>query len=203
MDFQQLKEVLEPYAELESPAFIQGMLMGLISVDNDIQEAVWLKKIIEEAQIKKVKESFLKGLHEMFLETNKGMNGSGFELKLCLPDDNESAVIRAAMLGQMCEGIIYGIGLGGGLSEAEQEISEEIRELVNDLGEISRIDFISLQDLEGDEEQVANDLTQLEEFIKVGVLMLNEELSPTQAAPIMNPDDETLSSQTASGKTLH
>lgn len=195
MDFQQLKEVLEPYAELESPSFIQGMLIGLICVDNEIQEAVWIKKIIEEAQIKKIKESFLKSLHELFLETNKGLNGSGFELNLCLPDDSEGVIWRAAMVGQLCEGVLYGIGLAGGLNEMEQKLSDEVREVVNDLGEIARIDLTSLQDLKQEAEQVENDLAEIEEFVKVGVLMLNEEMNPTQAPPIMDAEE--------AGNTIH
>lgn len=188
MDFQQLSEVLEPYAELESPSFIQGMLIGLICVDNEIQEAAWIKKLIEEAQIKSVKESFLKTLHELYLATDKGLNGSGFELILCLPDDNEALVTRAAMLGQVCEGVIYGIGLAGGLNDMENTLSEQVREVINDLSEIARIDVSSLAGEVEDVEQIENDLNELTEFVKVGVMILNEELNPTQAAPIMEPD---------------
>lgn len=187
MDFQQLNDVLEPYVELESPSFIHGMLIGLICVDNDIQEAVWIKKIIEEAQIKSVKESFLKRLHELFLETNKGLNGSGFELTLCLPDENDSLVQRAQMLGHLCEGVVYGIGLAGGLSEMENELSKEVREVINDLSEIARIDLSSMDD-DKEADAIENDLTELVEFVKVGVLVLNEELNPSKAAPIMDPE---------------
>ncbi|WP_321276299.1 UPF0149 family protein [Thiomicrorhabdus indica] len=190
MDFDQIREVIEPYAELESPSFIHGMLIGLICVDNDIQEAVWIKKLIEEAQIKSVKEAFLKNLHELYLATDKGLNGSGFELELCLPDDKESIAFRASMIGQLCEGVLYGIGLAGGLSEMESKLSEEVREIVNDLGEIARIDVTDLKADEVDPDQIENDLTQLMEFIKVGVLMLNEELNPTQAPPIMETEEE-------------
>ena len=111
MDFQQVNEALAPFPELESPAFIQGMLIGLLCGDNDIEEAVWVKKLIEEAEIKSFKESFLKALDMVFQETNKGLNGSGFELVFCIPDDSESLIFRAAMLGQLCEGVLYGLGL--------------------------------------------------------------------------------------------
>ncbi|MBO1924266.1 MULTISPECIES: UPF0149 family protein [Thiomicrorhabdus] len=188
MDFQSINEAVAPYPELESPSFLQGMLIGLLCVDNEIQETVWIKKLLEEAQVKSIKESFLIALHEMYNETNKGLNGSGFELSLCLPDDNEDMVLRAAMLGQLCEGILYGIGLAGGLNEMEKTLGEEVREVINDLSEIARIDVSTLIDLEKETtEQVEQDLTELYEFVKVGVIMLNEELNPTQAAPIMDP----------------
>lgn len=194
MEFQQINEAIEPYAELESPSFIQGMLVGLLCGDNDIEEAVWIKKLIEEAQIKSVKESFLKALDEMFQQTNKGLNGSGFELEFCLPDDGESMVYRAAMLGQLCEGVLYGLGLVGALSEAENEVPATVRELVDDFGQIARIDVSGLADESEITDAEESDFMELIEFVKVGVLTINEELNPTQAPPIMDAPtgDETL-----------
>mgnify|MGYP000318207247 CR=1 FL=1 len=121
MDFEQVNEVIAPFPELESPAFIQGMLIGLLCGDNDIQEAVWIKTLIEEAQIKSVKASFLKVLDEVFQETNKGLHGSGFEMNLCIPDDNEGLVFSAAMLGHLCEGFLYGLGLVGRLVDGDSK----------------------------------------------------------------------------------
>ncbi len=195
MDFQQVSEALAPYPELESPAFIQGMLIGLICGDNDIQEAVWIKKLVEEAEIKSVKESFLKALDEMFQATNKGLNGSGFELDFCLPDDDEPLPVRALMLGQLSEGILYGLGLIGVLSDAENKIPQSVRELVEDLGQIARIDVSGLGDELEISEQDESDFMELVEFVKVGVLTINEELNPTEAPPIMDAEE--------ANKTIH
>ncbi|GKT12155.1 MAG: hypothetical protein ISEC1_P1130 [Thiomicrorhabdus sp.] len=184
MDFDQIKEIVAPHTELESPAFIQGMLIGLLCGDADIQEAVWIKKLIEEAKIKSVKESFLKGLHDLFQETNKGLNGSGFELELCLPDDNEAVVYRASMIGQLCEGILYGLGLIGCLQDAENEIAPEVRELVNDFSDIASIDVEGLGKSIEDGETEESDLMHLVEFIKIGILTMNESLNPADPNPI-------------------
>jgi len=188
MDFDHIKEAIAPFPELESPSFIQGMLIGLICGDNDIEEAVWIKKLIEEAQIKKVKESFLVALHGMYQDTNNGLNGSGFELQLCIPEDETDIIARAAMLGQLCEGVLYGLGLVGRLQDAEESISKDVSEIVNDFGDIARIDIEALAQAKelGDAEET--DLMQLVEFVRIGVMMINEELNPTQAPPIM-PDD--------------
>jgi len=194
MDFQQVNEALAPFPELESPAFIQGMLIGLLCGDNDIEEAVWVKKLIEEAEIKSVKESFLKALDMVFQETNKGLNGSGFELVFCIPDDSESLIFRAAMLGQLCEGVLYGLGLIGALNEAENKLPVQVREIVEDLGQIARIDIAGLNDSEEISDADESDFMELVEFVKVGVLTINEELNPTTAAPIMDamPETDTL-----------
>ena len=194
MDFQQVNEALAPFPELESPAFIQGMLIGLLCGDHDIEEAVWVKKLIEEAEIKSVKESFLKALDMVFQETNKGLNGSGFELVFGIPDDSESLIFRAAMLGQLCEGVLYGLGLIGALNEAENKLPDQVREIVEDLGQIARIDISGLNESGEISDADESDFMELVEFVKVGVLTINEELNPTTAAPIMDamPETDTL-----------
>jgi hypothetical protein len=184
MDFDQIKEIIEPHSDLESPSFIQGMLIGLLCGDNDVQEAVWIKKLIEEANIKSVKESFLKGLQALYLETNKGLNGSGFELELCLPSDDESVVYRAKMVGQLCEGVLYGLGLIGCLQDAENEIAPEVRELINDFSDIACIEADELGQSAETAEVEESDLMQLIEFVKIGVMTINESLNPAEAAPI-------------------
>lgn len=200
MDFDQIKEIVAPHSELESPAFIQGMLIGLLCGDNDIQEAVWIKKLIEEANIKSIKESFLKGLHELYQDTNNGLNGSGFELELCLPDDNEAVVYRALMIGQLCEGVLYGLGLIGCLQDAENEIPPEVRELVNDFSDIASIDVEDLGQSIDEGETEESDLMHLVEFVKVGILTINESLNPAEANPIPMED---MAGQDDSNSTIH
>jgi len=188
MDFDQMNSTLSDYGEFESPSFLHGMLMGLLCADNDLDITIWIKKLLQEAQVKKIKESLLVSLHEMYLTTQKGMNGSGFELELCLPDDDAKLSYRLHMASQLCEGVLYGIGLGGGLSEMEHELSEDVRDVIQALGEISRVD-ISV-DLDKDESQGSEaDLVEIVEFIRVSILLLNEELNPTTAAPIMDEEE--------------
>lgn len=185
MDFDQVSEALSHYPELDSPALLQGMLVGLMCGDNDIKESVWIKKILEEAEVKSVKESFLVVLHELYLETDKTLNGSGFELSLCLPDDNESLGFRASMLGQWCEGFLYGMGLAG---KTDQQLTGEIGELFRDFSDIARIEINDLEDATDQEE---SDFMELVEFVKVGVLTINEDLNPVEGNPIMMNDAPT------------
>jgi len=180
MDFDQINDALEPYSELESPSFLQGMLLGLMSGDTEVKEGAWIKRVLAEADIKSVKESFLMILHEMYLETDKMLNGSGFELELMLPDDDESVANRAYLLGQLCEGFLYGMGL---INKDKESLRGDVLELVKDFGNISAID---VEDLEGgDDEENEESLMQLIEFVKVGVMTINEELNPVEASKIV------------------
>ena len=185
MDFSQVSEVLAPFPELESASFVHGMLVGLMCGDSEIKETVWIKKLIEEADIKSVKESFLQVLHQLYLETDAGLNGSGFDFALCIPDDTEALGFRASMLGQWAEGYLYGMGL---LGKSEKDMAREVTEFLGDLGDIAGIDAAGLSE-PGDEEEA--DFMEISEFVRMGVLMVNEELNPTQAAPIMDAECPT------------
>lgn len=188
MNFDQINEAMVPYPELESPSFLQGMLMGLMCGDAELKESVWVKRILEEADIKSVKESFLLALHDLYLEAEKGLNGSGFELELCLPDDGETLKFRAAMLGQWCEGFLYGMGLVG---QNEDKLKGDVAELFRDFGDIARIEILELDDPTDEDE---SDFMQLMEFVKIGVLTINETLNPVEGSPIMTqqPPTDTL-----------
>jgi len=167
------------------------MLLGLMCGDNGLKESVWMKRILEEADVKSVKESFLLVLHELYLETDKTLNGSGFELVLCLPDDNEDLAYRAGMIGQWCEGFLYGMGLVG---QSDQKMSKEVGELYSDFGNIAGIEVSDLATdamSEADIEQAESDVMQLIEFVKIGVLTINEELNPVEGSPIMMDDAPT------------
>lgn len=185
MNFDQISEAMASYPELESPSFLQGMLMGLMCGEGDLKESAWIKKILEEADIKKVKESFLLVLHELYLETEKSLNGSGFELVICIPEDDESLKFRAAMLGQWCEGFLYGMGLVG---QTEEGLKGDVAELVRDFSDIARIEILDLDEPSDEEE---SDFMQLVEFVKIGVLTINENLNPVEGAPIITQQPPT------------
>ncbi|GAB6034437.1 UPF0149 family protein [Galenea microaerophila] len=182
MNFEEINETLSGYGQLESPSFLQGMLAGLISGTGEISESAWIKKLLQEAGVKKIKESLLKVLHQLYVETERGLNSSGFEFELCLPDDDQDMMFRAALLAQWAEGFLYGIGL----SEKDlSKVNPEVKEFLEDLAEIARLDVSDLADDDGVESE--NALMEVLEFIRMGTLLVNEVLNPKKGQPIMDP----------------
>jgi len=186
--FDEMNIAIEPYAELESAAFLQGMLMGAMCGEGEMKEAVWLKRLLDEAKVTRVKESFLVAMHQLYLDAEAALNGSGFELTLCLPADSEKLSFRAEMLGQWCEGFLYGLGLA---RQTQSKLQGEVAELCRDFGSIARIDIADLSDCS---EQDEANYMELVEFVKIGVLTINETLNPVEGSPIMtmNPPTESL-----------
>lgn len=185
MDFVKINEALEPYSEFDSAAFLQGMLYGLRCGNPKMTVSGWVKQVLEEADAKSVKESFLKLLQELYVSSEEAMKGSGFELEMCLPEEEESLSVRALMLGQWCEGFIYGFGIQG---QAQQKLSPEVKELFRDFADIAAIDVMDLADASDEDE---SDFMQLVEFVRIGVLTINEDLNPVKGTPIMNEQPPT------------
>lgn len=189
MEFAQLSEALSDYPGIDSASFLQGMLTGLMVGDSGVKESAWMKLVLEEAGIKKVKERFLIELHQMYLATEAGLNGSGFELDFCLPDEQESLIFRAMMLGQWVEGFLYGLGLTG---YNQQKLTKDSSELLRDFADISGIEMSGLEALEGEAlEEAEADMMQLMEYVKIGVLTLNEDINPVEGQPIMEAEPPT------------
>lgn len=178
VDFETLDSMLKAHPELESPAFIQGLLAGMVCGDSQTSETDWIKRLLEEADTRSVKEGFLVALHALYGETLKGLNGDGFELDLCLPDEKVGLDWRARSLSQFCEGFLYGMGLTAGKSKA---LAGDPAELLEDFSQIAQLDTTELA--ETDDEDEAN-FVELVEFVKVGVLTIHETLNPAERKPI-------------------
>jgi uncharacterized protein YgfB (UPF0149 family) len=76
----------------------------------------------------------------------------------------------------------------GGLKDF-RKLPENSAEAAQDIVEISRIG--SKYESEGSEEDAVA-LEELIEYVRVGVLLINEELHPSRAAPVMTPDTNNI-----------
>lgn len=198
MNFDQIKEIITPYPNLHSPSFIQGMLIGVLCGDNDVQGAVWIKKLIEDGNVKLAKDSFLKGLHQLYLETYKGFNSSDsdsdseleleLELELCLPEGGAPIIYQAMMIALSCAGILYGLALIGCLQDAENEFELDIAEMVNNLRDIACMSTEGFGDSITEEKVEACHLITLVKLVKINTLFMKQALRPVKRAPISAPD---------------
>ncbi|MGH8172937.1 MAG: UPF0149 family protein [Rhodanobacteraceae bacterium] len=96
----------------------------------------------------------------------------GFEPLLPAPDAPVER--RAEALVEWCRGFLGGIGLSGSMSTAG--MSSDANEVLADIGRIAQTDF-AYDDAEEDESA----LTEVLEFVRVGVLMLHTELMRPRA----------------------
>jgi len=97
--------------------------------------------------------------------------------QLLLPDDGDTLGARTEALAAWCQGFTYGM-VNGGLKK-DRELPEDTAELIRDLVEIARAGHDMDEETDSDEESYM----QLYEYVRMGVLLINEELQPSHVAP--------------------
>lgn len=180
LSYNEYAEAFKPYSQLESASFVQGLLVGQVCSTPSITEAQWIKRLVDEAEMGPIKESFLVALHQLYTDTLAGLNSPECDFDMLMPSDDESLAQRAEHLAHWCEGFLYGMGLG-----SLGELSREVTELLNDFGEIALLDVPDEPDDKADDH-----LTELVEFVRMGAIMVYDELNPIPQPPIPMPDSD-------------
>lgn len=109
-------------------------------------------------------------INNLFETTAEEMNGPGLGISLLLPDENRPIKERAQALSLWCQGFLY--GLGSGEKNIEQYLGEESKEAMQDISELTRLDYENLE--ETDEEEDA--LTEISEFLWVAAMLIRENI---------------------------
>jgi uncharacterized protein YgfB (UPF0149 family) len=175
---QRIATALDQLDSAFSPAECHGTLVGLLSASGTADPSAWLAHIAPAATTGDlIAKEAQQVLMELYGETVHQMNdpGLGFE-PLLLPDD-EPLGERVEALGEWCQGYLMGLSEGG-LKDVDK-LPGDAGEVVRDMVNLSRAGSYSVS--ESDEDESA--YTELVEYVRTGVLLLNEELNPTKAPP--------------------
>ena len=177
MNYDALALVISKLGAQQEPAELHGTLTGLLCANGNAEAETWLKNLFPNAASGDLlgEEAFdeLKALHETSRER---LNATGCEFQLLLPDDDSDLDQRVHALGEWCQGFLVGLSLGG-ISDFKA-LPEDAREIAEDIVEIARAD--SSYSFDGSEED-EHAYAELVEYLRVGVLLINEELQPSQA----------------------
>ncbi len=116
-------------------------------------------------------------LAQLYAETQQRLHDDEFGFELLLPEDVQPVQTRADALSEWCQGFVLGFSAGG--------ISDSSR-LPADVGELLR-DFTEITRVEADPDADANDeegsYVEIVEYVRMGVLLIYEELHPVQGGP--------------------
>jgi len=89
-----------------------------------------------------------------------------------LPDDDAPIPERAEGLVEWIHGFLGGLGLGGSV-ERNQGMSDDAKEVLRDMASIAGTEF----EFDADDDVNDESLTELEEFVRAGAMLLHAELS--------------------------
>lgn len=168
-----------------------GALCGMLCAQGATDAPKWMLNVLGEredssASLQQAGKMLLQ-IHQITVDQ---MNDSNVEFELMIPDDDESLTDRVESLGIWCQGFVYGLAVGG--VKEGTDLPDDSKELIKDILEISRAAYAS--DDEGEASDEAEDLSaedqeedelafmEVSEYVRMGVLLIYEELQPLQSS---------------------
>ncbi len=176
VDYYAIGDALDRAQTPLDAADCHGLLAGLVCAAGFADPKLWVAQLFDDYNPKdSAQADAVKQLQTLYEETLAGLNSAQLDFGLLLPDEDDALRERAESLGNWCGGFLSGLGLGG-VSEAAQ-LPPAVGELLEDLAQIARVDF----ELDEPDEAELAAFEEVVEFVRVGVLYINEELQPCKA----------------------
>ena len=188
IDIERVQKNLTTLGSEVSPFEAHGTLCGLLCGRTDMEPQEWLalttsgSDAIEQGDLLAAEAA--EWLSELFFHTVSALSDNNLNFYPLLPDD-ETEAIQLEAIAQWAQGFLMGLSLAG--IENFSDYPEEVGEFVEAMTSISTADDYDLAGNDTDAEAII----ELVEFIRIGVLLVNEEMNPLRV-PVDIPPDQTL-----------
>ena len=151
----------------------QGIACGLLTVNISADIIAWVKMIFGEIHADDAKQTNAIELSgKLFEETKTLLQDSNLGIELLLPDEDEDLYSRFSALQQWCSAYVVGVTMAG-ITDTNA-LPEDSRELIADFTQIGTSGDFDLDDEDASEEA----FLEISEYVRVGILLINEELQP-------------------------
>ena len=170
--YEQIEDALASVQSLYSPEDSHGMLCAMLVVNNSLQCARWLDEICTQSHISVSNYSEVRDtLCALYEHTKQELNDTLLNFTLLIPEESNSLSARVNALKKWCDGFLFGLALAG--VKDLTHVPEDSMEILQDITTISQAD-------EDEEEDEMNELAYMDivEYVRMGVLLINEELQP-------------------------
>ena len=178
MDYTQVNIACRRLGITQEAAEAHGLLCGLICARRSVSQEEWVAHLYEEgaehlfsAEGETERHQEQAVLHQLYKGTLLQIRDAEFGFHLLLPDDEQLLAVRTEALADWCKGFLYGLAVGG--LDSERQAPDSVEEIVKDMIEISRVYH---DDEEADEELDEASFMELTEYVRVGVMLIHEEL---------------------------
>ena len=151
----------------------QAIACGLLVVNIASDKLQWVQLIFGDIKPEDDKQhKAIKLSGELFEATKAQLQDSDLGFDLLLPEEDESLYARVTALQQWCAGFVLGVAMAG--ASDHSKLPEDSRELLVDITEIGTVGEFDLVDEEESEEA----FVEISEYVRMGILLINEELQP-------------------------
>ena len=180
--YTQVDEALFSGGSAVCAAECHGVLCGILCASGSSDMQRWVRHLFEARTTdREISADALKLLHDVHQCTLSEINHETLDFSMLLPDPAESMDVRISGLADWCSGFSLGLIMGG-LND-KMLVSDDVREFVEDVQYISDASF-SADDTSSDQSEQS--FTEIEEYVRMGVLLINEELQPISQKPTIH-----------------
>ncbi len=165
------KDALQKLNTDDTISSAHGLLCGFYCVKQDILLDDWLNEVIVTIDLNNLLEKAShQVLAEIFNNTSEQLADPTLNFWPVIADDMCTLREQANTLVEWCQGFLVGLGLS-----SVETTDEEVLEMIKDISEIAQLDADLL-----DSEENTQDLYEIVEFVRIGVLFIQETLQPSK-----------------------
>ncbi len=181
VDHDQLDVALKSCGATWDAAQTHGLLSGRLAVAGADSGFEWLSQVLEGTDASGTLRSECEMmLSSLFESTYRQLSERRSEFEPLLPDDDESAPLRAAALGRWCEGFLHGLVSNKYANALSERLAAEpLEDIIKDMLQITRAAVEDDSDNEADEAAYA----ELVEYLRVSAQLAYEELAGFRRKP--------------------
>lgn len=175
-DYLELDQILGRAEASAGAAEVHGLLCGLLCAAGRIDRQQWDAQLFADAQAQGLAvEAGRVAVQSLAEWTAQAINDPVLGMDLLLPAEGHPLFERTAALGEWCQGYLLGLAAGG--ISSDSSLPDDVSELIRDFTDISRVGF-EVDDGDEEDEVAFSDVV---EYVRMGVLLINDELQPLKA----------------------
>lgn len=193
VDYGNLNDALRRCGASWDAAQAHGLLSSRLAVGGADAGIGWLQQVLEGTSESDALRTECAGLlHTLFQDTLRQLSERLSEFEPLLPDDRDSASMRASALARWCEGFLHGLVSADHGEALKRRLAEDpIADIIRDMLQLTR----AAADDESDDETNEAAYAEIVEYVRVAVQLAYEELAEFRG--------RSGDPQAEAGETLH
>lgn len=194
VDYDNLNDALRRCGASWDAAQAHGLLTSRLAVAGADAGLGWLQQVLEGTNESDALRAECAGLlNTLFQDTLRQLSERLSEFEPLLPDDADTASVRATALAHWCEGFLHGlVSVDHGAALKERLAKDPLADIIRDMLQLTRATVDDASDEETNETAYA----EIVEYVRVAAQLTYEEL----AEFLGSPDG---GAQARAGETLH
>lgn len=177
-DYSIMQEVLKRVDSKKDPSEVHGILCGLLCAGPAADPELWMDLLLQDTDPQDLllddALAHIRSLQQLSLEQ---INDPTCNFHLLIPGEEYSLEDKIMALGDWCQGFLFGLNAAG-VTDLES-LPDDSHEIIKDMLEIGSIGLSYDYSDNNDDE---NAFEQFVEYVRIGVLLIYEELHPDSAA---------------------